>query len=408
MFDAGSICNKSYSRATVLSQHMKSHSIGNTTATNTVNQVVTTIQASKPIEVPISTPKTTVTVPIISQQPLYKCQQCEKMFMTPTDLKEHEAVHLTIQKEEKKVVTLKEIVVMVKPDEPQIIQLMPQIKCSLCQEQFNTEQERNEHAVIHSRNVSTEIERNPVQVNMNINVSSGPTTTVQPPTTMEQTPEIPNLSLQQDEMLINENQNGPKFMDLDNKCKDEEPQINTRNEQCDKQVDKFKCDVCDKRFSILSNYNFHLRIHKREKPFRCLVCGKSFRLAKSLEQHMVLHTETSSFNCIVCSRTFSRSGALKLHMRSHTTAEIQAPKRSYIDVLCHDADDDLFAEDEENNIMLDFRDVAPTYCDICGNKFVQSHGNLRTHKCSKYNTNDDDDFDDQEENLASMDIWNCD
>lgn len=399
---AGSICNKSYSRATVLSQHMKSHTTCSTTTINNYNNIVTTIQSTTPIDVPMTTTKTTVSVPMITQQPLYKCQQCEKMFMTPTDLKEHEAVHIAIQKEEKKMVSLKEVVVMVKQEEPQIIQLMPQIKCFACHEHFNSEQERNEHAVIHNRIITTEL-TTPIQMN------SIPTINQTVSTIIEQPPELP--SQPDHEPMYEEIQTGPKFTDLDNKCKlkTETGDFHANNnEPLDKLTDKFKCDVCDKRFSILSNYNFHLRVHKREKPFRCLVCGKSFRLAKSLEQHMVLHSDTSSFNCVVCNRTFGRSGSLKMHMRSHTAAEIQAPKRAYIDVMCHDADDDLFGEDEENNIMLDFRDVTPTYCDICGNKFTQSHGNLRTHKCSKYNPNEDDEFDDDEENLASMDIWNCD
>lgn len=381
---------------------MKSHTTANNTITNnnTVN-LVTTIQTS---EAPIAATKT-VTVPIITQKPLYRCQQCDNMFITPTELKEHESVHIVAQKEEKKVVTLKEVVVMVKQDEPEIIKLMPQIKCFGCHELFNTEQERNEHAVIHNRVLTTDLNPtlNSVQVNpIQVNPIQTQATTI-----IEQSQELPSLSLGDDEMF-EDIQTGPKFMDLDNKCKILKPDDDLRNESTDKLVDKFKCDVCDKRFSILSNYNFHLRVHKREKPFRCLVCGKSFRLAKSLEQHMVLHSETASFNCVVCNRTFGRSSALKMHMRSHTTAEIQAPKRSYIDVMCHDADDDLFVEDEENNIMLDFRGVTPTYCDICGNKFTQGHGNLRTHKCSKYNTNEDEEFDDDEENLASMDIWNCD
>lgn len=140
---------------------------------------------------------------------------------------------------------------------------------------------------------------------------------------------------------------------------------------------------------------------------RCSVCGKGFRLAKSLTVHMVLHSETESFDCPVCDRSFNRSGSLKIHMKSHTTAELQQPKRSYIDVMCHDADDDLFGDDDNNrDVMLDFIDDNPTFCDICGKQFIQCNATTRTHKCSKYPI--DEDFDDDEENeLSSLDIWNC-
>lgn len=123
---------------------------------------------------------------------------------------------------------------------------------------------------------------------------------------------------------------------------------------------------------------------------------------------MVLHTETS-FDCPVCDRSFNRSGSLKVHMRSHTTAELQAPKRSYIDVMCHDADDDLFGDDDEENNrdvgMLNYIDESPTFCDICGSQFTQCNATTRTHKCSKYPI--DEDFEDEEEQLSSLDIWNC-
>lgn len=410
-----SICNKHYSRGTVLSQHMKSHTSTNT-ITNTTpvnygnNAIVNTIQNVQANQMALMA-KTTVTVPIMTQQPLYKCQheQCDKILMTPTDLKEHELVHIAVQKDDKKLITVKEVMVMVKTDEPQIIQLMPssQIKCYACNELFNTEQERNEHAIIHNNRLLT---NDTNQTLSSVQVSNTQLLNpIQTATIIDQPPEVPSLSFPDVEPMYEEIQTGPKFMDLDStrcvkiiKPDDEIIRNSDTNE-------KFKCEVCNKRFSILSNYNFHLRVHKRDKPHRCLICGKSFRLPKSLEQHMVLHSETSSYHCVVCNRIFSRSGALKMHMRSHTTAEIQAPNRTYVDVMCHDADDDLFAnEDEENNVSLDFSHLDVPICDICGIKFNVC-GNTRTHTCPKYNANEDDEFDDDdEENLTAMDIWNCD
>lgn len=410
------ICNKSYSRATVLSQHMKSHgSVGNESITQTV-----TITSSEPLPTPVSAlTTTTVSVPAITQpniaisQPVYKCQQCEKLFMTPSELKDHESVHIPQPREEKKAVAMKEVIVMMKSEEPQIIQLMPQFKCFSCDEHFNTEQERSNHALIHNRVVTTELPQQ-VQVTQ-INSAPAPPapSAPEPPTPASQPftvttiepPSLPvpalDLEMEADDDISYDDV--IKLTLLDNKgpcnvC----GKSHTKNQPCE----KFKCDVCDKRFSFLSNFNVHKRIHKREKPFRCSVCGKSFRLAKSLTVHMVLHTETS-FDCPVCDRSFNRSGSLKVHMRSHTTAELQGPKRSYIDVMCHDADDDLFGDDDENNQgMLDFIvDETPTYCDICGRQFTQCNANTRTHKCSKYPI--DEDFDDEEEQLSSLDIWNC-
>ncbi|XP_031616937.1 zinc finger protein 91-like [Contarinia nasturtii] len=391
-------CNKSYSRATVLSQHMKSHGVGGggiNISNETVAPKTVTITSSTSNEPSQTTVTTTVSVPAASQ-PVYKCQHesCEKMFVTPSELKDHESVHIPPQKEDKKLVSVKEVIVMVKPEEPQIVQLMPQIKCYICDEHFNSEQDRANHAaVVHNRVVTTEAPHS-IQITQ-IPAQSIPVTTINPPTLPPVLDDVemgggPDDEITYDDVI--------KLTLLENKspcsvCS----KSHTKSQPCE----KFKCDVCEKRFSNLGNFNVHKRIHKREKPFRCSVCGKGFRLAKSLTVHMVLHTETESFDCPVCDRSFNRSGSLKIHMKSHTTAELQQPKRSYIDVMCHDdVDDDLFGDDDENNrdVMLEFIDENPTFCDICGKQFIQCNANTRTHKCSKYSI--DEDFDDDDEQLS--------
>lgn len=355
-----------------------------------------TITSSSEQSLPKTTMTTTVSVPVV-QQPVYKCQKCENMFMTPSELKDHEQVHILQLKEEKKVVTLKEVIVMMKPDEPQVIQLVPQIKCYVCDEHFNTEQERANHAVIHNRIVIT----NDPPPSIPIASSNGtmPTvTTIEPPSLP-----VPALHFEMetaDDEISYDDVIKLTMLEKATQC-NVCGKSHTKNQPCE----RFKCEICDRRFSILSNFNAHKRIHKQIKPFRCSICGKSFRLAKSLTVHMVLHTETS-FDCPVCDRSFNRSGSLKVHMRSHTTAELQAPKRSYIDVMCHDADDDLFGDDEENrDEFVNFIDESPTFCDICGRQYTQCNATTRTHKCSKYPI--DEDFEDDEEQLSSLDIWNC-
>lgn len=258
------ICNKSYSRATVLSQHMKSHAVGGSGA-NIINETappktVTITSNTSNESSPTTVTTTTVSVPVVAQ-PVYKCQheRCEKMFVTPSELKDHESVHIPPQKEEKKVT--KEIIVMVKPEEPQIVQLMTQIKCYICDELFNTEQERINHAVIHNRLVTTTDTTHSIQITQ-IPPQNIPVTTINPPTLppvldMDVDMTGPDDEITYDDVIkltLLENQSPCSVCN----------KSHTKSQPCE----KFKCDVCDKRFSNLGNFNVHKRIHKREKPFR--------------------------------------------------------------------------------------------------------------------------------------------
>lgn len=186
------ICNKSYSRATVLSQHMKSHNNYNVITTiaaptqiptpiittqsahvqsqnnNVTVQPIqpitttTTVVVSSPLpslppmpqaqEKPIPLPIITIPAPMVISQPMHKCAHCDKIFTSLNDLKEHELYHLVVQQEDKKIVSLKDVVVVVKQqEEPQIIQLLPQIKCYICNEVFNSQQECANHVQMHNR-----------------------------------------------------------------------------------------------------------------------------------------------------------------------------------------------------------------------------------------------------------------
>lgn len=353
------VCMKSYSRATVLSQHMKIHAEPNA----------------------------------------YKCLVCGMGFASETLLKNHEPSHATAEEtavEESQVMPAQTLVAMTTIQQPLF-------KCSVCGEIFKTETECKTHMHVHETVVPAILTSSPPQE-----------TEIEAKETMATVMEEEPYEAEDDDFIELEaakmdtvTDHKQFTCDLCGKCfkDDAEMRLHGKNHTCE----KYKCDICDKRFSILSNFNVHKRIHKRDKPFRCDVCGKSFRLAKSLTVHMVLHTEGDSFNCEICDRSFGRSGSLKIHMKSHAAdGQMQRP---FIDMMCNDdVDDDM--EDDEQQLMYEYVDDKPTFCDICGKQFTmeKSNGNMRTHKCTKYSTNDDDedDMERDDDQSSTIDYWNCD
>ena len=87
-----------------------------------------------------------------------------------------------------------------------------------------------------------------------------------------------------------------------------------------KQTDEkpYKCNICDKQFSICSRLKKHAKIHTDVKPYTCNSCDKTFSRGSDLKKHTRVHSGEKPYTCDICDKKFSQSSNLKRHTRIHT------------------------------------------------------------------------------------------
>ena len=78
----------------------------------------------------------------------------------------------------------------------------------------------------------------------------------------------------------------------------------------------FRCTFpgCNKKYSIESRFQVHLRTHFGSKPFVCQICNKAFNEKGNLKTHLRFHSELRLFKCHLCTKSYKTNGHLKDHI----------------------------------------------------------------------------------------------
>ncbi|XP_023124090.2 zinc finger protein 436 [Amphiprion ocellaris] len=92
----------------------------------------------------------------------------------------------------------------------------------------------------------------------------------------------------------------------------------------------YSCDECGKKFTVASSLKLHQRTHTGEKEYSCSYCSKSFSRSGHLKRHELVHTKEKVFLCSQCGKTYTDQSSLKKHLKMHAAKEQKAQSEGSI------------------------------------------------------------------------------
>ncbi|EDW34235.1 GL21685 [Drosophila persimilis] len=79
----------------------------------------------------------------------------------------------------------------------------------------------------------------------------------------------------------------------------------------------FECEVCMSKFTTSCSLAKHKRKHTGERPYACDLCPMRFTALNVLKNHRRTHTGERPYVCPFCSKTFTQRGDCQMHQKTH-------------------------------------------------------------------------------------------
>ena len=148
------------------------------------------------------------------------------------------------------------------------------------------------------------------------------------------------------------------------------------DEEMEKKMKYYSCDICEKSFNRPSKLKEHVRMvheltkeeREKEKKFSCDICGHNFNRLDRLKTHQRVHSVDATFVCDVCNAPFNALYLL------HNHQEHKHPEDYKKKLTCKTCNQTFRTPTDLKKHETTHTGIKPFACDQCDASFFNKGG----------------------------------